>query len=165
MRDGKFVGGLFMASSVSDSCHLYNALVPPQLIRRGGDVEHLRTVLDKHFPGKPISRARTPSDPTVYYEHAGMPYGHMHEYDHDSVGAPISLQAGELVWFTDRTPHESVPLRAGQHRQFFRLVTGGIDTWYAAHSTPNPLGIQPQAKRIVHYNKFTGREAEPEGEC
>merc|ERR1712023_491864 len=33
---------------------------------------------------------------------------------------------------------------------------GNVDTWYASHSTPNPLGIQPRAK-IARYDKFTGR--------
>ena len=61
---------------------------------------------------------------------------------------------------TDRTPHASMPLKAGTPRQFFRLVAGDIDRWYAAHSTPNPLGTQPKAQ-IVDYDKFTGRPVAP----
>ena len=69
----------------------------------------------------------------------------------------MSLRAGELWWMTDRVPHQSVPLKEGVHRQYFRLVTGEIDVWYAAHSTPNPLGTQPAAT-VVTYDKFTGAE-------
>ncbi|RHY17293.1 hypothetical protein DYB25_014180 [Aphanomyces astaci] len=66
---------------------------------------------------------------------------------------PLLLQANELIWMTDRTPHESLPLPVTTFRQYFRLVTSGVSHWYADHSTPNPLGIQPTAK-IVFGNKF-----------
>ena len=62
---------------------------------------------------------------------------------------------GEMVWITDCTPHESLPLKAGTSRQYFRLVTSQISIWYADHSTPNPLGIKPPKHvKIVHGNKF-----------
>ncbi|RHY40643.1 hypothetical protein DYB26_009974 [Aphanomyces astaci] len=67
--------------------------------------------------------------------------------------SPLHLEANELVWMTDRTPHESLPLPVTTFRQYFRLVTSGVSHWYADHSTPNPLGIQPTAK-IVFGNKF-----------
>ncbi|RHY40644.1 hypothetical protein DYB26_009973 [Aphanomyces astaci] len=66
---------------------------------------------------------------------------------------PLLLLATELVWMTDRTPHESLPLPVTTFRQYFRLVTSGVSHWYADHSTPNPLSIQPTAK-IVFGNKF-----------
>ena len=56
---------------------------------------------------------------------------------------------------TDCTPHESLPLKAGTSRQYFRLVTSDVSVWYADHSTPNPLGIVPEEEvKIVHGNKF-----------
>ena len=62
---------------------------------------------------------------------------------------------GEMVWITDCTPHESLPLKAGTSRQYFRLVTSEVSVWYADHSTPNPLGIKPPENvKIVHGNKF-----------
>ncbi|KAF0729539.1 hypothetical protein Ae201684P_001239 [Aphanomyces euteiches] len=61
--------------------------------------------------------------------------------------------AKELFWITDRTPHESLPLETTQYRQYFRLVTSKVSYWFADHSTPNPLGIQPAAE-IVHGSKF-----------
>jgi len=165
MRSGQFDGGIFMASNVSDSCHLYNAIVPNELVGKGGDVEHLRDVLNVHFPNQPKPRTRWPNDRSRYGSHAGCARLHMHLEGDDifnqvPVRGPISLQADELIWMTDRTPHESVPLEAGQPRQFFRLVTGGIDTWFAAHSTPNPLGIQPEAQ-VVDYDKFVGPAPAP----
>jgi len=69
------------------------------------------------------------------------------------VGAPVLLDANELCWFTDRTPHESLPLAASGVRQFFRLVMGPIGVWYTQHNTPNPLGVQPNAA-LSHANKF-----------
>ena len=58
IRAGEFDGGIFMASDVDDSCHVYNALVPPQLVGRGGDVEHLRATLREHLPAPPRPRHR-----------------------------------------------------------------------------------------------------------
>ena len=72
-----------------------------------------------------------------------------------SIGKGESLDAGEVVWMTDCTPHESLPLKAGTSRQYFRLVTSDVSVWYADHSTPNPLGIVPEEEvKIVHGNKF-----------
>jgi len=67
------------------------------------------------------------------------------------------LEAGRLYWLTDRTPHESLPLKKGAFRQFFRLVTSQVSLWYADHSTPNPLGVKPDPAitRIVVGDKFS----------
>jgi len=164
IRPGHFEGGLFLASTVDDSCHVYDVLVPPDLVGRGGDVEHLRPTLERHMPSpaKPRTRranelcANPGSDP------GGTPVGDAHRQDvfGERINYPISIQANELFWMTDRTPHASMPLKAGTPRQFFRLVAGDIDRWYAAHSTPNPLGTQPKAQ-IVDYDKFTGRPVAP----
>lgn len=62
------------------------------------------------------------------------------------LGKPRLLQANELCWFTDRTPHESLPVQPPPsnqsvqvvYRQFFRLVVGPISVWYSKHNTPNP---------------------------
>ena len=70
---------------------------------------------------------------------------------------------------TDCTPHESLPLPKGTSRQFFRLVTSKesrhlkvlyrismlislfqqVSVWYADHSTPNPLGIEPPKNVVI----------------
>lgn len=72
------------------------------------------------------------------------------------LGPPSKLlEAGELVWMTDKTPHESKPVLTSVHRQYFRLVIGEVTAWYADHSTANPLGITPPSTtRIVYGNKF-----------
>jgi hypothetical protein len=73
------------------------------------------------------------------------------------LGEPKVLNAGELVWITDRTPHESLPLRdISRNRQFFRLVVGEISYWFTDHNTPNPTGFQvPSSVPIIQGNKFT----------
>jgi hypothetical protein len=79
------------------------------------------------------------------------------------LGPPRLLEAGELCWLTDRTPHEALPLTRSTdrvYRQFFRLVVGPVDVWYARHSTPNPRGLQPDA-RISFEDKFAGEGEEP----
>ena len=73
--------------------------------------------------------------------------------------------------YVTRTPHESLPLSQGAHRQFFRVVTSQVGTdgrhpkvttfievslWYESHSTPNPLGVlpDPAVTRTVRGDKF-----------
>ena len=67
-----------------------------------------------------------------------------------------TLEAGEIIWLTDKTPHESLPAHsATPRRQFFRLVIGEVTAWFADHSTPNPTGYRlSQAVRIVVGNKY-----------
>ena len=62
-----------------------------------------------------------------------------------------------MYWITDRTPHESLPMRNEQYRQFFRIVTSEVSFWYKYHSTPNPLGVvpDPAITKIVAGNKFS----------
>lgn len=67
----------------------------------------------------------------------------------------IEMRAGELWWMTDRCPHESMPMLIdGVYRQWFRLVTHHVDAWYAAHSTPNPLGVEPLGQ-VIKEDKFS----------
>ena len=162
MREGEFEGGIFMASDVDDSCHVYNALVPPEIVGRGGDIEHLRATLQRALPAPARPRNRRAPElcamPAWDLSPKGGPIGDAHTDSfgsHVHVRGPISLQANELFWITDRTPHQSVPLAEGTHRRYFRLVAGKVDAWFAAHSTPNPLGTLPDAP-IVTIDKFTG---------
>lgn len=53
------------------------------------------------------------------------------------------MEENVMYWLTDRTPHESLPLKEGTYRQYFRIVTSEVSIWYEDHSTPNPLGIVP----------------------
>merc|ERR1712113_531466 len=59
--------------------------------------------------------------------------GHLGNCEHlrEFLGPGTKLKAGQLCWFTDRTPHESLPLPLGTKRQFFRLVTSQVDVWDA----------------------------------
>ncbi len=60
------------------------------------------------------------------------------------LGAGVDV-GDDLIWFTDRTPHESLPVAQDCVRQFFRLIVGPISVWHAAHNTANPLGTLPDA--------------------
>lgn len=65
----------------------------------------------------------------------------------------VSAKPSTMYWITDRTPHESIPVKETTNRQFFRLVSEDIHAWYKKHSTPNPLGIEPKCP-IVDVDKF-----------
>jgi len=162
--EGQFDGGIFMASNLSDTTQVYNVLVPEELVGKGGDIEHLRSTLEEVLP-HPARRRTTIRNgrnrDTAGGDDQEFPIGpaDLNDGYMKQVSWPIKLRANELFWMTDHTPHESLPITdkdEGKTRQFFRLVTPGVDVWYAAHSTPNPLGIQPEC-RIAYYDKFTGK--------
>ena len=74
------------------------------------------------------------------------------------LGELFKIPKNQLVWFTDTTPHEALPVESetGEthvYRQFFRLVMGKISVWYSKHNTPNPLGVLPDAP-ISDVDKF-----------
>ena len=116
----QFYGGYYIASSESDTTRVWNALVDKSEMNQPG-IEHLRP----------------------YLKGQGIPNR--------------TLQGGELLWMTDRTPYECLqPSQQNENRdddvvrhQFFRLVTSGISTWNATHSTHNPLVRVPDTVRIT----------------
>ena len=69
------------------------------------------------------------------------------------------MKANRIYWLTDRTPHESLPLKKSTYRQFFRLVTSKVSVWFEDHSTKNPCGIVPDPKitKIVKGSKFENK--------
>ena len=147
-RSFELRGGIYMASSVENSCRAWNCKIVPEeeddhgaggnnvaddnsggrrkgnneAIGRLGSIEHLRHLLPEELA--------------------------------------LTMKANCLYWMTDRTPHESLPLKRGTHRQFFRLVMSQVSLWYEDHSTPNPNGVEPDPKitKIVKGDKFS-----PEG--
>jgi len=78
------------------------------------------------------------------------------EHLRDLLGEGTLLEANQLVWFTDLTPHESLPLAQDTYRQYFRLVTSCVSGWYERHSTANKLGIKPDPNRtqVLTDDKF-----------
>ena len=74
----------------------------------------------------------------------------------------VLMEANTLYWITDRTPHESLPLKERAYRQFFRVVTENVSLWFADHSTPNPFGVLPDRNitKIVKGNKFEANSLE-----
>merc|ERR1712139_709132 len=63
-----------------------------------------------------------------------------------------------MYWLTDRTPHETLPVKEDTYRQFFRVVTSSLSAWFPEHSTANRLGIKPDENitKIIEGNKFDG---------
>eukprot|EP00933_Yihiella_yeosuensis_P004380 TRINITY_DN108748_c0_g1_i1.p1 TRINITY_DN108748_c0_g1~~TRINITY_DN108748_c0_g1_i1.p1 ORF type:complete len:353 (-),score=59.75 TRINITY_DN108748_c0_g1_i1:171-1229(-) len=78
------------------------------------------------------------------------------EHLRDELGVGEQMKAGEMWWITDKTPHESLPLKEDAGRQFFRLVAGQVGVWYSKHSTPNRLGVvpDPSITQIASHDKF-----------
>jgi len=115
----KFEGGIFMASNISKTSQVFDALVDksaPNICDKHGGCEHLRKLL---------------------------------------VGTGVKLDANELIWMTDCTPHESLAQEESGYRQFFRVVTSRVSHWFAQHSTPNCLVTLPDSVYVVDSNKFT----------
>ena len=118
----ELVGGIFMASNVSNSCAVWNCTIEAddngdEVIGDLGNVEHLRDFLPSQSE---------------------------------------NMGANEMYWISDRTPHESLPLKEGTYRQYFRLVTSQVSLWFEEHSTKNPLGVvpDPNITKIVKGSKF-----------
>ena len=150
---GRFDGGIFMASNVSDSCVLHNVLTPTHLVGPGGSIEHLREELRRAAGSCGAAHREAGGEGAAGGPASGSSAARRR--------LPTLMRAHELYWLTDRTPHESLPLSRSAFRQYFRLVCSGIGVWYAAHSTANPLGTLPDAPVVTH-DKFSGREPPPE---
>lgn len=116
--------GIFMASTVADSTAVYSARLRRPGVDEGADALAIGELGDCEHYRGVVQHSRR------------------------------TLKANEMVWMTDLTLHESVPLTAGSHRQYFRLVVGDIGAWYEAHSTPNPLCPLPKGVVIVRGSKF-----------
>ena len=85
--------------------------------------------------------------------------GHLGDVEHVRDVLPGErevLEPNRLYWLSDRTPHESLPLKEGTYRQYFRLVTSEVSLWFEEHSTKNPHGVvpDPSITKIVKGSKF-----------
>lgn len=92
-------------------------------------------------------------DPTegVVEEHSGSA-----EHIRPFLGKSTILKKNELVWLSDRTPHEALPLKEDGFRQFFQLVTSNVTIWYEDYYTPNPLVPLPDHVTVVKGKKYGG---------
>merc|ERR1712038_619151 len=72
------------------------------------------------------------------------------------IGNRRMMKPNCIYWITDRTPHESLPVKEETYRQYFRLVTHQVSLWFEDHSTKNPFGLLPDPKitKIVRGSKF-----------
>jgi len=93
--------------------------------------------------------------------------GHLGNIEHlrDLLGEGCQLEAGELIWLTDTTPHEALPVEKDCYRQFFRVVSFAVSVWYESHSTKNRLGIvpDPSITTIIKGDKFEHAEGDGYG--
>jgi len=78
------------------------------------------------------------------------------------IGDGVKLQAGELIWMTDKTPHEALPQKESGFRTFFRVVTPSISVWYADHSTANPKVPLPVNVKVITGSKFEDKGSRSE---
>jgi len=76
------------------------------------------------------------------------------EHLRNILGPGTKLETNELIWMTDRTPHEALPQTCPGYRQFFRVVTSKVSHWFSQHSTPNPLVGLPDHVVVIDENKF-----------
>jgi len=93
--------------------------------------------------------------------------GHLGDIEHlrEELGEGYMVEAGELIWLTDTTPHESLALPEAAFRQFFRLVTSQVSVWYEAHASKNKLGIKPDPKRTRIMGSTAAARAEMQNRC
>ena len=72
------------------------------------------------------------------------------------IGKQTIMLPNVMYWITDRTPHESLPLKEETYRQYFRLVTHQVSHWFEDHSTKNPFGLlpDPDITKIIRGSKF-----------
>jgi len=72
----------------------------------------------------------------------------------DNLSGTHDMEANQLVWMTDRTPHEVLPQPQSEYRQFFRLVTSSLSIWNAVHNAPNLKVPMPPHVLIVNKSRF-----------
>ncbi|KAI9309923.1 hypothetical protein DFJ73DRAFT_944724 [Zopfochytrium polystomum] len=160
-------GGIFQASNVSGSCRVWDCVLrdPCGAVGPHGSVEHLRSLLDRGAPASfvslPIPVANRPEHLHDSEQRNPAPKrGTQHPAAEEGSRwrGSTKLAAHELVWMTDHTPHEALPVSKRVFRQFFRLVTSRVTVWYAAHSTRNDgFGVVPPSDVIiVAGDKFAG---------
>jgi len=93
-------------------------------------------------------------------EDPGLVAGHHGDLDHvrEILGAGHMMRKNTMYWLTDRTPHETLPVKEDTYRQFFRVVTSSLSAWFPEHSTANRLGIKPDENitKIIEGSKFDG---------
>jgi hypothetical protein len=155
---GGSYGGIFIASNIDDSTMIYDYYISDdRIIGLLGSVEHLRSTLELGIK----SREKHINDTYRVYLNKDGTFDQRERFDSGGVWGVLhrnhnnrTLKKNEIVWLTDRTPHESLPVKKDCFRQFFRLVTSDVTLWYSKHSTPSPFGILPGAK-VVDFDKFT----------
>ncbi|KAJ1549341.1 hypothetical protein HK405_005062 [Cladochytrium tenue] len=153
-------GGVFQASSVSDTCRVWDCIVHDhgEIVGTLGNIEHLRHNLDSGPPRGVV--AVVPEAPQNEEDfplsHSSQPPAHRNGQN---------MAACRVAWMTDRTPHESLPVQRRVFRQYFRLVTSQVTAWYEAHSTRNDECniVPPDYVDIIRGDKFRAAGVDNQG--
>ena len=147
-------GGIIMASTEPESCKLYNVRIKnKRLTEKGfigphGDVSHMKSLIEKGCQLRDEYFSE-------HYEDEGEFGWNGEKWNTWRNPNITTMKANTMYWITDRTPHESLPLKEDTYRQYFRMVTEDISVWFADHSTANPLGtVPPSDVTILRGNKF-----------
>ena len=175
LRGFQLEGGIYMASSVENSCRAWNCKIVPEeeepdeetdadddgrsnddinagAIGGKGKASKIKTGKDKagkdkSGKGKTSKTKKGKCDKRVRRREAIGPLGNIEHLRHLlPPELAQTMKPNHLYWMTDRTPHESLPMGEGTYRQFFRLVTSRVSLWYEDHSTQNPNGVRPNPK-------------------
>ncbi|KAJ1549343.1 hypothetical protein HK405_005064 [Cladochytrium tenue] len=145
--------GIFQASSVSDTCRVWDCIVRDhgEIVGPLGNIEHLRHNLDSGPPRGVVAVV-----PEI--RHSGDPQPPAHRNGQNLATCRVSLM-------TDRTPHESLPVPRRVFRQYFRLVTSRLTAWYEAHSTRNDecKVVPSDSVHIIRGDKFRAAGVDNQG--
>ena len=85
---------------------------------------------------------------------------HLRKRVFEKCGNRFRPKMGELYWITDRTPHESLPLKAGTQRTFFRLVTSSVSHWYKGEKVEKEFQASDKSRRPLHAQSSGGNSAD-----
>jgi len=93
-------------------------------------------------------------------EDPGLVAGHHGDLEHvrELLGPGRMMRPNTIYWLSDKTPHQTIPVREDTYRQFFRVVTSSLSAWFPEHSTANRLGVKPDPSitKVIEGNKFDG---------
>ena len=146
------VGGLFVASTVSDTCMVWPCKVvsPEEVTDAHGGIEHMREHIG---PGKSL-QANHMCWMTDCTPHESLPVTVMPQPPTTTTSTFWSDAWAGWYERNGKAMPPPPPHREGYvYRQFFRLVTGKISVWYSKHNDANPLGVLPDAM-ISDHDKF-----------
>lgn len=122
-----------------------NGLFTPAVLRQ---TKHSRLFRKEKFEGGFFMSVNTPESINIWtcqiddFDDDMIRQNSNVERYRELLGRPSRcLAVGEVVWMTDATPYEQIPLKPGNRRQFFQLFIRDASVWRPERWTKNPLGF------------------------